>query len=179
MPFPGPSTNTLRHRSVIARSAGRLSIEHVEPSNPNLSISEPLTSADLEKKMGRRWRPWTDPDNFRGNFRGIREVESREKSCGPFSEANKRRRTRRTSYARVCPLNIYRHSAGETCTLILAADDLVDFPSSIINPESDADKLSDSIGVYVRCNEFERYLTPRRNLQLGEAVGKRKKKKCV
>jgi len=122
------------------------------PSNPNLSISEPLTLVDLGKKMGRRG-PWTDLDNFRRNFRGIREVESREKSCGPFSEANKRRRTRRTSYARIYRyiLNIYRHSAGETCTLILAVDDLVDFSSNIINPELLADKLSDSIDVYVRC----------------------------
>jgi len=44
---------------------------------------------------------------------------------------------------------------GETCTLILAVDDLVDFSSNIINPELLADKLSDSIDVYVRCNEFK------------------------
>lgn len=30
---------------------------------------------------------------------------------------------------------------GETCTLILAASDLVDFPAGIINPESVAGRL--------------------------------------
>lgn len=126
--------------------------EHVEPSNPNLSISEPLTSADLRKKMGRRRRPWTDPDNFRRNFRGIREVESHEKSCGLFSEANKRRKIRTPNLvSRIRgPLNIYRHSASGTCTLILAADDLVDFSVGIINPELVAGNVRCFLSVFTR-----------------------------
>lgn len=74
-------------------------------------------------------------------------MESREKSCGPFSGANKRKRRESEKGSaelriRRRPLNIYRHSAGETCTLILAADDLVGFPAGIINPESIAGRLN-------------------------------------
>lgn len=46
------------------------------------------------------------------------------------------------------PLNIYQYSAGETCTLILAADDLVDFPAGIINSESVAQASLSVLSVF-------------------------------
>lgn len=49
------------------------------------------------------------------------------------------------------PLNIYRHSASKTCTLILAADDLVDFPVGIINPELVAGNVRCFLSVFT-CN---------------------------